>query len=130
MTRFAGAPQVQDFLADRMDFGQLGADNIMQRGRESADLFMHNSRTARFGLDAMEKIRQQEFQNEIIDAQAQSQASQMTSNAWSGAVGSIAGGLGKIDFGGGGGGGGYAPGGGGSFSAPAPTTGIDFGSIW
>ena len=83
------------------------------------------------GLDSMAKVNNavtaKEGHIKMGEMQGQAAAQSGMMSGITSAVGGIAG---MFGGGGGGGGGGYAPGGGGSFSAPAPTAGIDFGKIW
>ena len=101
--RFAGAPQIASFLGDSPDYGALAQAgmNAASKERQSATYSRANTHVA--GLDAMAQVRAAEHQARGIKAGGQAQASATRATGLSNMIGSIAGGVGNIDFGGGGG---------------------------
>ena len=101
--RFAGAPQIASFLGDSPDYGALAQAgmNAASKERQSATYSRANTHVA--GLDAMAQVRAAEHQARGIKASGQAQASATRAAGLSNMIGSIAGGVGNIDFGGSGG---------------------------
>ena len=110
--RFAGAPQVAAFLSDRPDYGAVADLGLKARSKERQTATAAEARTHMAKLDAMAEVRAAEHQARGIEAGGQAQAAATRASGMSGMFGSIAGGIGSLDFSGGGGnsafgGGGY-----------------------
>ena len=107
--RFAAGPKIQNFLSDVPDFGEISAlsMNAASAERQSgvrSELQVHGA-----GLDSMTQIKTAAEQARGIEAGGQAQAAATRAGGFSSMLGSIAGGIGSIDFGGGGGGSGSVP---------------------
>ena len=102
--RFAGAPQVAAFLSDRPDYGAVADLGLRARSKERQTATAAEARTHMAKLDAMAEVRAAEHQARGIEAGGQAQAAATRASGMSGMIGSIAGGIGKLDFSGGGGG--------------------------
>ena len=100
--RFAGAPQVAAFLSDRPDYGNIADLGLKARSKERQTATVAEARTHMAKLDAMAEVRAAEHRARGIEAGGQAQAAATRANGISGMIGSIAGGIGKLDFGGGG----------------------------
>jgi len=101
--RFAGAPQVSAFLSDRPDYGAVADLGLRARSKERQRATAAKARTQMAEIDAMAQVRAAEHQARGIEAGGQAQAAATRASGMSGMLGSIAGGIGKMDFGGGGG---------------------------
>ena len=101
--RFAGAPQVASFLSDRPDYGAVADLGLRARSKERQTATAAEARTHMAKIDAMAQVRAAEHQARGIKAGGQAQAAATRASGMSGMIGSIAGGIGSLDFGGGGG---------------------------
>ena len=101
--RFAGAPQVSAFLSDRPDYGDIADLGLKARSKERQTATAAEARTHMAKLDAMAEVRAAEHRARGIEAGGQAQAAATRASGMSSMFGSIAGGIGKLDFGGGGG---------------------------
>ena len=102
--RFAGAPQVASFLSDRPDYGAIADLGLQARSKERQTATAAEARTNMAKIDAMAQVRAAEHQARGIEAGGQAQAAATRASGMSGMFGSIAGGIGNLDFSGGGGG--------------------------
>ena len=118
--RFAGSNSFKDaystVMSDVPDYTGLStvgmdASSAERRNNIQSELQVHGA-----GLDSMAEIKSAAHQARGIEAGGQAQAAATRASGFSSTIGGIAGGIGKMDFGGGGGGG-Y------DFSSPAWTTG-------
>ena len=98
--RFAGAPQVAAFLSDRPDYGAVADLGLRARSKERQTATAAEARTHMAKLDAMAEVRAAEHQARGIEAGGQAQAAATRASGMSGMFGSIAGGIGSLDFGG------------------------------
>ena len=101
--RFAGAPQVAAFLPDRPNYGAIADLGLQARSKERQTATAAEARTNMAKIDAMADVRAAEHEARGIEARGQAQASATRATGLSNMIGSIAGGVGNIDFGGGGG---------------------------
>jgi hypothetical protein len=116
MTRFAAGPSVSSFFADSPQYGVI-SDKLMQaKSQQRQAATQAESFVERSGLDSMERIRTAEAQARATAAGAAGDASATRSQGMSSMFGSIAGGIGSMDFGGGGG-------------SPGIGTGAEFGEV-
>ena len=99
--RFAGAPQVSAFLSDRPNYGAVADLGLRARSDERQRATAAKARTQMAEIDAMAQVRAAEHQARGIEAGGQAQAAATRASGMSGMLGSIAGGIGKMDFGGG-----------------------------
>ena len=99
--RFAGSPQVSAFLSDRPDYGAVADLGLKARSKERQTATAAEARTQMAKLDAMAQVRSAEHQARGIEAGGQAQAAATRASGMSGLFGSIAGGIGSLDFGGG-----------------------------
>jgi hypothetical protein len=104
--RFAGAPQIANFLSDSPRFDQLA--NTFTKARSDNRAMNHEAEgfVASSGLDAMSKIKQAGHQARATIAAGEADAAATQAQGMSGMMSGIAGGIGNISFGGGGSGGG------------------------
>ena len=101
--RFAGAPQITSFLGDSPDYGKIAQTGMDAASKERQSATYSRANTHLAGLDAMAQVRSAEHQARGIAAGGQAQAAATRASGMSGMFGSIAGGIGSLDFGGGGG---------------------------
>ena len=102
--RFAAGPKMTSFLTDGPDFAAIGSTGMDAASAErqtdiAAEAKIHGS-----GLESMSMIKQAAHQARGIKAGGQAQAAATRASGMSGMIGSIAGGIGSLDFSGGGGG--------------------------
>lgn len=97
--RFAGGPKMSAFMTETPNYGELG--DVMQKGQSLKRQTATESEgyMAAQGLDAMGKIKEAEFKAEATIATGMAQASATRSQGFSNMIGSIAGGVGSMDFG-------------------------------
>ena len=103
--RFAGAPQIKNFLAESPRFDQIA--NTFSEARSANRSMNHEAEgfVASSGLDAMSKIKQAGHQARATIAAGEADAAASQAQGMSGMMSGIAGGIGNISFGGGGSGG-------------------------
>ena len=100
MTRFAAGPSVSAFFADSPQYGVI-SDKLMQsKSQQRQAATQAESFVERSGLDSMERIRTAEAQARATAAGAAGDASATQSQGMAKMFGSIAGGIGGMDFGG------------------------------
>ena len=100
MTRYAAGPSVSAFFADSPQYGVI-SDKLMQaKSQQRQAATQAESFVERSGLDSMARIRSAEAQARATAAGAQADASATRAQGMSKMIGSIAGGIGKMDFGG------------------------------
>ena len=115
--RFAGAPQVSAFLSNRPNYGDVADLGLRARSKERQTATAAEARTHMAKIDAMAQVRAAEHQARGIKAGGQAQAAATRASGMSSMFGSIAGGIGNLDFSSGGGGSsGWTP----SFNAYTP----------
>ena len=106
--RFAGA-NIASFMSERPNYGELGSLGMEARSSERQTNSASEGFVAQAGLDSMAKIKEAKYQAEGIEAQGAANAAATQAQGMSSMIGSIAGGIGNMSFGGGGGAtGGYA----------------------
>ena len=100
--RFAGSPQIKDFIADSPRFDQIA--NTFSDARSDNRSMNHaaEGHVASSGLNAMSKIKQAGHQARGIIAGGEADAAASRAQGMSGMMSGIAGGIGNISFGGGG----------------------------
>ena len=101
--RFAGSPQVSAFLSGRPNYGAVADLGLRARSKERQTATAAEARTHMAKIDAMAQVRAAEHQARGIKAGGQAQAAATRASGMSGMFGSIAGGIGSLDFSGGGG---------------------------
>lgn len=100
MTRFAAGPSVSAFFADSPQYGVI-SDKLMQsKSQQRQAATQAESFVERAGLDSMARIRTAEAQARATIAGAAGDASATRSQGMGSMFGSIAGGIGSMDFGG------------------------------
>ena len=102
--RFAGGPRITSFLGDSPDYGKIAQTGMDAASKERQSATYSRANTHLAGLDAMAQVRSAEHQARGIAAGGQAQAAATRASGMSGMFGSIAGGIGGLNFGGGGGG--------------------------
>ena len=100
--RFAGSPQIASFLSDGPDYGAVADLSMKARSNEKQTATAAIGKVNAAGLDAMAQVRAAEHKARGIEAGYQTQAATTRANGMSNMFGSIAGGIGKLDFSGGG----------------------------
>ena len=100
--RFAGSPQIASFLSEGPDYGAVADLSMKARSKENQTLTAATAKVNATGLDAMAQVRAAEHQARGIAAGGQAQAAATRASGMSGMFGSIASGIGSLDFGGGG----------------------------
>ena len=121
--RFAAGPKMTSFLTDGPDFAAIGSTGMDAASAERQTDIAAESKIQGAGLESMSMIKQAAHQARGIEAGGQAQAAATRASGMSGMIGSIAGGIGSLDFSGGGGN--SAFGGGGYGRLPEnPTNGI------
>ena len=122
--RFAGSPQVANFLAETPDYGMMAKTGIQSRGMEKRMSHEAEGLVAGTGLDALAKVNSATEAARGIVAQGEAQGASSQAQGMSSMMSGIAGGIGNMSFGGGGGGG--IP----SFTSPSVGNSIKSGSTW
>ena len=100
--RFAGAPQIANFLSESPRYDQIA--DVFSESRSQNRQMNHEAEgyVAQSGLNAMSKIKQAGHQARGIIAGAEADAAASRASGMSGMMSGIAGGIGNISFGGGG----------------------------
>lgn len=104
--RFAGA-NIAGFMSERPNFGELGSFGMEARSSERQTNSAAEGLVAQSGLDSMAKIKEAKYQAEGIEAQGAANAAATRAQGMSSMISGIAGGIGKMSFGGGAATGGY-----------------------
>ena len=102
-TRFAGSPQMASFLQDTFNSGLVAESGMQAKSKEQQTATLSEGAIGAAGLDAMGQIKSAAHQARGIEAQGDAQAAATRASGMSSMIGSIAGGLGSLDFSGGGG---------------------------
>ena len=97
--RFAGGPKMAAFMTETPNYGEMG--DVMQKGQsmQRQTATQAEGYMASQGLDAMGKIKAAEFAAEATIAAGNAQASATRAQGMQSMIGSIAGGVGSMDFG-------------------------------
>ena len=99
--RFAGA-NIASFMSERPNFGELGSLGMEARSSERQTNSAAEGFVAQAGLDSMAKIKEAKYQAEAIEAQGAANAAATQAEGMSSMMSGLAGGIGKMSFGGGG----------------------------
>ena len=95
--RFAG-DSMKGYLGQGPDFTGMGRINLDNRSSERRSVTGAEANVSTSGLDSMAKVRSAEWNAKAIAAQGQAQASATRAQGFANMLGSIAGGIGNIDF--------------------------------
>ena len=103
--RFAGqTPGISSFLSEGPDYGAVADLSMKARSKEKQTANAMEAKIHATGIDAMAKIKASKHQARGIKAGGQAQAAATRASGMSSMFGSIAGGIGSMDFSGGSGG--------------------------
>ena len=97
--RFAGA-NIASFMSERPNFGELGSLGMEARSSERQTNTASEGFVAQAGLDSMAKIKEAKYQAEAIEAQGAANAAATRAQGMSSMMSGLAGGIGKMNFGG------------------------------
>lgn len=100
--RFAAGPKMTDFLSDKPDIVGLGTLGLDAASSERKSNIFSEAKIHGAGLNSMEIVQSAAHQARGIEASGQAQAAATRASGMSNMIGSIAGGIGGMDFGGGG----------------------------
>ena len=95
--RFAG-DSMKGYLGQGPDFTGMGRINLDNRSSERRSVTGAEANVSMSGLDSMAKIRSAEWNAKAIAAQGQAQAAATRAQGFGNMLGSIAGGIGNMDF--------------------------------
>ena len=96
--RFAAGPKMTSFLTDGPDFAAIGSTGMDAASAERQTDIAAESQIHGAGLESMSMIKQAAHQARGIEAGGQAQAAATRASGMSGMIGSIAGGIGSLDF--------------------------------
>ena len=113
--RFAASSNFSDWLSAPPDFAGMSALSMDAASSERMSGIQSELKVQSAGLDSMTQIKSAAHKARGIEAGGQAQAAATRASGMSSMIGSIAGGIGSMDFGGGGGGSSY------DFSSPTWT---------
>ena len=100
--RFAGnTPGISSFLSEGPDYGAVADLSMKARSKEKQTANAMEAQVHSAGLDAMALIKSSKHKAKGIAAGGQAQAAATRASGMSSMLGSIAGGIGSMDFGGG-----------------------------
>jgi hypothetical protein len=99
--RFAGSnPQIASFMGSGIDTNLVGESAMNARSQEKMTNTFEQGKIAATGLDALGQIKSAAHQGRAIEAQGDAQAAATRASGMSSMIGSIAGGIGDMSFGG------------------------------
>ena len=96
--RYAGAPSVVNFLAQGPNYGDVSSMGMDANSAENINSTRSQLKTHAAGLDSMSIVKSAAHEARGIEAGGMAQAAATRASGMSNMIGSIAGGIGSLDF--------------------------------